>query len=99
MIWGRGGCDGMVIGFTSMQSVPITTQVVRLNPANGEVYLIQHYVFVSDLQTVIGFLHQLNWPPRNNWNIIESCVRHNKTSSSYVTSISMSHLKGHTKTG
>jgi hypothetical protein len=31
-----------------------------LNPAHGEVYLIQHYVikFVSDLQQVSGFLHQ-----------------------------------------
>jgi hypothetical protein len=33
-----------------VQSVPITTKVVSLNPANGEVYSIQHYVikFVSD---------------------------------------------------
>jgi hypothetical protein len=33
-----------------MQSVPITTKVLSSNPANGEVYLIQHYVikFVSD---------------------------------------------------
>jgi hypothetical protein len=32
--------------------MPITTEVVSLNPAYGEVYLIQHYVmkFVSDLQ-------------------------------------------------
>ena len=27
-----------------MQSVPITTKVVSLNPAHGKVYLIQHYV-------------------------------------------------------
>ena len=26
-----------------MQSVPITTNVVSLNPAHGEVYSIQHY--------------------------------------------------------
>jgi len=34
-----------------VQSLPTTTEVVRANPANGEVYLIQHYVikFVSDL--------------------------------------------------
>jgi len=34
-----------------MQSVPITTDVVSLNPVHGEVYsMIQHYVikFVSD---------------------------------------------------
>jgi hypothetical protein len=31
--------------------LPITTEVVSLNPADGEVYSIQHYVrkFVSDL--------------------------------------------------
>jgi hypothetical protein len=40
-----------------MQSVPITTKVVSLNPAHGKVYLIQHYVikFVSDLQLISGF--------------------------------------------
>ena len=41
-----------------MQSVPITTDVLSLNPAHGKVYSIQHYVikFVSDLQHVGGFL-------------------------------------------
>jgi hypothetical protein len=45
-----------------MQSVHITTNVVSLNPAHGEVYSIQHYVikFVSDLQQVGGFLR---FPP------------------------------------
>jgi len=40
-----------------MQSVPITTKVVSLNSAHGEVYLIQHYVikFVSDMQQVGWF--------------------------------------------
>jgi len=39
-----------------MQSVPITTNVVRSNPAQA----IQHNVikFVSDLRHVVGFLHQ-----------------------------------------
>jgi len=50
----------MVVGFTilSMQSVPITTKVVSLNPVHGKVYSIQHYVikFVSDLQQVCGYL-------------------------------------------
>jgi len=33
-----------------MQSVPITTKIVSLNPVHGEVYSIQDYVikFVSD---------------------------------------------------
>ena len=41
-----------------MQPVPITTKVVSLNPAHGEVLLIQHYVIklVSDLRQVGGFL-------------------------------------------
>jgi len=41
-----------------MQSVPITTKVVSLNPIHGEVYSIQHNVinFVRDLRQVGGFL-------------------------------------------
>jgi hypothetical protein len=47
-----------------VQSVPITTNVVNLNPVHGEVYLIQHYVikFVSDLRQVSGFLRVLWFP-------------------------------------
>jgi hypothetical protein len=26
-----------------------------------------------------GFLHQLNWPARYNWNIVESGVKHHQT--------------------
>jgi hypothetical protein len=49
----------------SMQSVPITTKVVSLNPAHGEVYSIQQYVikFVSDLRQVSDFLQILQFPP------------------------------------
>jgi hypothetical protein len=25
-----------------------------------------------------GFLHQSNWPPRNNWNIVESGAKHHQ---------------------
>ena len=48
-----------------IQSVPITTKVVSLNPVHGEVYLIQHYVikFVSDLRQISGFLWGLQFPP------------------------------------
>jgi hypothetical protein len=48
-----------------MQSVPITTKVVSLNPVHGKVYLIQHYVikYVSDLRQVGGFLRVLWFPP------------------------------------
>jgi len=49
-----------------VQSVPITTKAMSLNPADDEAYSIQHYVIkiVSDLQQVVGysgnhgFLHQ-----------------------------------------
>ena len=48
-----------------VQLVPITTKVVSLNPAHGEVYLIQLFVikFVSDLRQVVGFLWVLRFPP------------------------------------
>ena len=41
-----------------MQSVPISTNVVRSNPDQGEVYSIQLYVIKlgSDLRQVGGFL-------------------------------------------
>jgi hypothetical protein len=46
-------------------SMPITTKVVSLNPAHGEMYSIQHYVikFVSNLRQVGGFLRVLWFPP------------------------------------
>ena len=43
---------------------------------------VQHYVikFVSDLSVAFsgsfGFLHHWNWPPRCNWDIVESGVKH-----------------------
>jgi hypothetical protein len=42
-----------------VQSVPITTKVVSLNPVHGKVYSIQHYVimFVSNLRHVSGFVN------------------------------------------
>jgi hypothetical protein len=48
-----------------MATEGITTKVVSLNPANGEVYSIQYYVikFVSDLLQVGGFLRVLWFPP------------------------------------
>jgi hypothetical protein len=60
----RCGHDLMVVGFT-VQSVPITTQVVSSNPVHGEVYSIQYYVkmFASDLQQIGGFLRVHRFPP------------------------------------
>jgi hypothetical protein len=44
--------------------VSITSKVASWNPADGEVYSIQHYVieFVSDLQQVCRFLQVLQFP-------------------------------------
>ena len=51
----------------SMQSMPITTNVVNSNPAHGKVYSIQHYVTkcVSDLRQVSGFLRGTPVSPTN----------------------------------
>ena len=48
-----------------IQSVPITTKVMRSNPAHDEVYSKQHYVvkYVSDLRQAGGFLRILRFPP------------------------------------
>jgi len=56
-----------------------------MTDAFSQVYSIQHYVmkFVSDLREVGGFYRVLrfpprkkNWPPRYNWNIVKSVVKH-----------------------
>jgi hypothetical protein len=59
----RHVCDRMVVGFTTICAISAyPTNVVNLNPENGEVYMywIQHYVikFVSDLRRVCDFLDQ-----------------------------------------
>ena len=88
--------------------MPITTKVVSLNPVHGKVYLIQHYAikFVSDLGQVGGFLWALrlpppiNWPPRYNWNIAGSGVKHHnppqKISSTKTMPYTSSELTTHT---
>jgi hypothetical protein len=47
--------------------VPIATNVMSSNPAHGEVYSIQRYIygkkFVSDLLQIDGFLLVLRFPP------------------------------------
>jgi hypothetical protein len=55
----------MTIYGHTMQSLPITTDVVSSNSVHGEVYSIQLYVikFGSDLRWVNGFLCMLRCPP------------------------------------
>ena len=63
-----------IYNYLVIQSVSITTNV-SLNPAHGEVYSIQHYVI-----KVCQWLGAGLWfPPRYNWNIVESGVKHHKT--------------------
>jgi len=56
----------MVVGFTTAYAISDCHHniVVSSNPAQGEVYSIQHYVikFVSDLRQVGGFLRILRFP-------------------------------------
>ena len=62
-------CDRMVhcswIYNYPMQSVPITTNFLSLNPAHGEGHSIQHHVikFVSEFWQVGGFLRVLRFHP------------------------------------
>ena len=34
--------------------------------------------FITTLRLVGSFLYQENWPPRHNWNIVESGVKHHE---------------------
>jgi hypothetical protein len=43
-----------------MQAVPVTTNVVKSNPVQGEVYSIKHYL----IKFVSGFLRVLRFPPQ-----------------------------------
>jgi hypothetical protein len=81
----RGRRDRMVVGF-------ITTYAIgsyhhwscESECCSGEASSIQHYVIkflvTCDRSMAFsehsGFLHQYNWPPRYNWNIVECCVKH-----------------------
>jgi hypothetical protein len=51
---GRRGCDRMVVGFSNTSAISaylaITTNIVSSNPAHGEMYLIQHYIFFGYLR-------------------------------------------------
>jgi hypothetical protein len=79
-----------------MQSVPITTKVVSLNPIHGEVYSMQQYVitFVSDLWQVGGFLYTTlcdkvcQWLATGRWfSLGTPASSTNKTDSHDITEI------------
>ena len=63
---GHRGRDRMAVGLQLLvQSVPITTKVVSLNPVHGDVYSIQHYViaYVRGLRQVCRFFLVLWFSP------------------------------------
>ena len=67
-IYQRGlrGRDHVVLTLTTTYAtVPITTLVVSLNPAHGEMHLIQYFMikFASDLRQVDDFLLVPRFPP------------------------------------
>jgi hypothetical protein len=78
---GRYGRDPMVVEFR-VQSEPIMTKVVSLNPVHGEMYSIQHYLikFVGDgdLRQICGFHRYSGFLHQYNWNIVESGIKHHK---------------------
>jgi hypothetical protein len=49
-------------------------------PVHGGVYSIQHFVikFVSDLRQIFIWVFRFP-PPRYNWNIVQSGVKHHKS--------------------
>ena len=82
--WRRDPCghDRMVVGFTT------TCAISAYNHLSSE---FEHRSWRGVLDTLCdkicqwfatglwlssGFDHQWNWPPRNNWNIVESGVKH-----------------------
>ena len=60
-----------------IQSTPITTKVVSSDPAHGDMYAV---VFSG----YSGVFHQSNRPPRYNWNIVESGVKHSGPNPKHV---------------
>ena len=78
----------MVVGFITTYAISAYyPQRCEFDSRSGEVYWIHHYVMslsvTCDRSLIFsgysGFLHQWKWPPRYNWNIVESGVKHLNT--------------------
>ena len=89
--WSRRVHDPMVVGFTTTYAISAYHHwCCEFESQSG--WGVQHYMikFVSDLRQVSGFhgssgfLHQYNWPPRYNWNIVESGIKHHQTKSKQI---------------
>ena len=78
--WGRHGCNRMVVGFATTYAIGAYHHwCCEFESCSGRG--VQHYVmkFVCGFLGYSGFLHQYNLPPRYNWNIVESGIKHHKT--------------------
>jgi hypothetical protein len=76
----KRGRDRMVFGFTTTFAIGTYHHwCCEFDSRSG--WGVQHYVikFVSDLRQVSGFLWDLRFPPRYNWNIVASGVKLHKT--------------------
>ena len=84
----------------SMQSVLITTNVVGSNPAHGEVYSIQHYMyvikFVSDLRQIGDFPPGTPVPSTNKTACCDIAEILLKVALNTITPFSMEKLNLHT---
>jgi hypothetical protein len=87
ILGGSRGLDHMVVGFTITYAISAYHHWrCEFESRSGKVYSIQHYMikFVSDLRQVSGLLRfpppikLTDRPPRYNWNIVESVVKHHK---------------------
>jgi hypothetical protein len=67
-----------------MQSVPITTKVVSSHPVHATLSVV--------FSGYLGFLHQYNWQPQYNWNIVESGITHHKTNLNLTIEIKFDRL-------
>jgi hypothetical protein len=88
-----------------MQSMPITTNLLSLNPVHDEVYSIDHYVIksVSDSRQVGDFLRVLLFPPPTNLtaticrNVVESGIKHHKAKPNQIINMESRLKLYHTK--
>jgi hypothetical protein len=83
-----------------VQSVPIRlsacTKVVSSNPplrrSVFDISLSVTYVRSAVFSGYSGFLYQLNWPPRYNWNIVKSGVKHHNHNHTITTKSSKHYI-------
>jgi hypothetical protein len=71
------GSDRSVVRFSDTKEFSNTSPMISsiLQYWRGALDTTLYYTVCQCLRNVWGFLHQQNWPPRYNWNIVESDVQ------------------------